>query len=352
MLLDGRPLQDNALDARLYLERGRLHERLRRAVSSRYNTLLLGKRGSGKTTELAQLAFRLREDDVPVAFADVGLAESPLAVVQLIRNELGRTPSISDSWRQAFRTALEPQPPALSVDSQLLDAVRALNIEDPDGDDSGAAGPICLIVDGLASTEIAYTLFGRLRDELWRLPYVWVISGDVKQESSFLAPPADAFFDVVLRIPDLELQDAQDLIARRASADVTESPGQRFLPDVTGLIGAWADTPREVLRMFREADLEDRTLDEVARDQQKLEDKARALGPSSEMAYREMRAMNRPVSASDAEFLNHLGWTRPRAVKVLNELEAAGLARASTAPPDGSGGRPRKLYLPVLEVFK
>lgn len=51
------------------------------------------------------------------------------------------------------------------------------------------------------------------------------------------------------------------------------------------------------------------------------------------------------ASASDERLLRRLGWTRPRAVQVLRELEDAGLVTASYAR--GPGGGRQKVYRPV-----
>jgi predicted ArsR family transcriptional regulator len=48
------------------------------------------------------------------------------------------------------------------------------------------------------------------------------------------------------------------------------------------------------------------------------------------------------ASASDDRLLSRMGWTRPRAVQVLAEMEKAGLVTASSEKT--GQGRPRKVY--------
>lgn len=52
------------------------------------------------------------------------------------------------------------------------------------------------------------------------------------------------------------------------------------------------------------------------------------------------------ASASDAEFLRRLGWTRPRAAQVLGELADHGLVVA-TDERSANGRRPRRIYRPA-----
>jgi predicted ArsR family transcriptional regulator len=67
-----------------------------------------------------------------------------------------------------------------------------------------------------------------------------------------------------------------------------------------------------------------------------------AGGRPAAMLVSEMEHLG-PVSAGDEQLLDALGWTRPRAVDLLNQLEAAGVVRSHVERRDGPG-RPRKLY--------
>ena len=58
-----------------------------------------------------------------------------------------------------------------------------------------------------------------------------------------------------------------------------------------------------------------------------------------------------PVSASDKELLERLGWSRARATQVLNRLQEAGVVTASTQRDTGSPGRPRKIYSLNVDLF-
>jgi type IV secretory pathway ATPase VirB11/archaellum biosynthesis ATPase len=59
--LSGRPLFATAADAELYVSLPDVERRLERAVERGLNALILGDRGSGKTTLVRQLLFRRRE---------------------------------------------------------------------------------------------------------------------------------------------------------------------------------------------------------------------------------------------------------------------------------------------------
>lgn len=61
------------------------------------------------------------------------------------------------------------------------------------------------------------------------------------------------------------------------------------------------------------------------------------------MLVAELRARGGAASASDEGVLDSLGWSRPRMVQVLRQLERAGLVESSTRNGAGAG-RPRKVY--------
>src|SRR5207237_290633 len=69
-----------------------------------------------------------------------------------------------------------------------------------------------LLIDEPPSGEIGHTLFGRLRDEVWQLPFLWVVAIDEHQRAALTRPPADAFFPVVLELKPLDPKDALELL--------------------------------------------------------------------------------------------------------------------------------------------
>ena len=193
-----------------------------------------------------------------------------------------------------------------------------------------------LFVDEVPSRDVAQTLFGRLRDELWQVPLVWVVAVNDTDAGSLLTPPADAFFDVKLTLDSLTRDEQADVLSRRAG-----SAGRQLASQID------EGNVRRLLALTREALEPGAKTSTLLRKASQRQNKVAALGRSASMLVSELEALG-PVSASDESLLQRLGWTRERATQVLRRLEAEGVVcdrseggegPASTRiPPDRTRG--------------
>lgn len=327
MDLSARPLLDTRLDRPLYLHRP-VHDEVVGAVQHRRNTLVLGRRGAGKTTLLNQVAAELRAGGAEATEVEGRLATTGADLIRLVRSRLLPASARPRSYEEVRRELLSDLDGRSRWDEtgqvqEPLEVIHEL------ADELGQTQRIVLCDE--PSPGAAHTLFGRLRDELWQLPITWVVAGNDTDEAAYLTPPADAFFERLLRIPDLSEDEQARLVGLRGAG---ESVGSR-------LVGVRGETPRELLSVARAA-LEGRTdPGSAAKAMAELDARAAALGRPAAMAYAEIRSLG-PVSASDRRFLDRLGWTRERAVQVLNRMEAEGVVESFTERAER--GRPRKLY--------
>ncbi|MGH2742741.1 MAG: AAA family ATPase [Thermoleophilaceae bacterium] len=325
--LSGRPLGDTRIDRKLYLPRPE-HELLRRSAKQGLNVLLVGERGSGKTTLLRQLALELREADIPSLFVDGKLATDAASFLELVRYQLGQAPNLIEAFHERYARAFQPRP-NLGEATRLLDLIEALR------DPTGAQPRTVLLVDGVPSAEAAHTLFGRLRDELWQLPFNWVIAGDERDRAALLQPPADAFFDRLVELRPLKPVELQGLLKKRL--------GVRDAQALKPLVEASEGNPRRLLALARDAGEGGRAVEEVLKARARREAEASKLSRPASMLLAELEAVG-SASASDEDFLRRLGWTRARAVQVFSELEEVELVESETEK--GPSGRPRKVYRP------
>jgi energy-coupling factor transporter ATP-binding protein EcfA2 len=313
--LAGRPLLDTRADTELFVDRDVMSTLLRSAQRG-LNVLLLGERGSGKTTLLRRLAYRLREGDgrIEPVFVDGSLARDERTFLDLVRYRLGL------------------QPTAIATPSGLQDPIQILNLVRGLAEGAGEAGKV-ILVDHLPSASVAHSLFGRLRDELWQLPFTWIVAADESERGGYLVPPADAFFDVVLELPPLTQEEQREFLEKRMGADNPEA--------VDALVSLNEGNPRRLLGLGRE--VVERKVDpgRLLHALSDRDDRVSSLGRSATMLVGEMESLG-PVSASDDRLLDHLGWTRERAVQVLRRLEDAGIVASSHVK--GPSGRPRKVY--------
>jgi len=329
MLLSSRPLLDTRADRSYYVDRPAESAALDRALAAGLNTLVLGRRGSGKTSFLRYAAARLRERDPHdspdsssarrVEVLDAGLAGDAEGLLTLVADRLLGGAVNGDGGR-------------------LLPLVDRLRRELP--------GPAMVLLDN-ASAGAVHVLFGRLRDEMWSLPVVWVVTADEAAAAAYLEPPADAFFESRVVLGPLDEDSALQLLrcrlaGGRLDAQVSDDLLRRIVRGVP------ERTPRHLVTALREVvgsgTLPTAAEVESATEQQRdLAKRLSSLGRSASMLVAELQTRGGSASASDDGLLDALGWTRSRATQVFRQLETAELVTSSERRVNGAG-RPRKVY--------
>ena len=323
--LSGRPLLDTRADAALYVDRAAELARLSWSVDEGLNALVAGDPGSGKTSLLRRLQADLRTSlgtGGRVVFLD-------LAGVEGAVDALGRL----------LEAVAPPRPdgapdPAYDTSSVAEVLARLEAVAPP--------GRLVVLADGLP-IDLAHPLFGQLRDELWRLPACWVVTCPAAAESTFRRPPADAFFEAVLRLEPLSEDVLMKLLRARVGVDELDDDHLRAAAQLA------AGNPRRAVELVRHLlaapDGEASTV--VPELRRHIVDRGEALyrlGRPATMLMAELEALG-SASASDERLLDRLGWTRGRAAQVFALLETAGLVEAS-AQRNGAG-RPRKVFRPT-----
>lgn len=279
--------------------------------------MLLGESGSGKTTLMRQITETL-EGDREIAWLNAALADSAADLLTLaVKSLAGNHPPFPiDETEGSFR---------------LLTLTRAL----------AAQAPAVIVVDNLSDAEVAFDLFGRLRDELWAAGHTWLVAVRPVDSVALRSPPAEAFWATVVEIPPFDEREALEFLHRGLDEDELGR-----LHHETFVEGFY---PRLLIR-----EVED------ALDQEEREDgmrigallvRASELGGSEELALVELINLNRPASAHDPELLDKLGWSRAYTQRLFSNLESAGLVRSLPAASGERTGRPRKLYEPKLRPY-
>jgi hypothetical protein len=192
-----------------------------------------------------------------------------------------------------------------------------------------------VLVDEMPSPQSAHTLFGRLRDELWELPLVWVVTADERDAGVYHEPPADAFWQRVVMIPELAADAATELLLRRL--DNTALP-----PEVVEqLVSTAGGNPRRLITLAHQVVVEGANMVALMEADAKVQQEIARLSEPAKRLLAELEA-NGAASPSDQGLLAKLGWTRSRASQVFRELENQGLVGVFERP--GTGGRPRRVY--------
>jgi len=327
MDLSGRPLADTKVDRDLYMPRNE-HRLLLQSAEQRLNVLVAGARGSGKTTLIRQVLLDLRDKGHPAVFIDGKLPSDAFSFLELARIQLGDAPNLPQAVRESYSKALTPRP-NLGEAGRLLDLIEAMKPSTREPETT------TLFVDGLPSTEVGHSLFGRLRDEIWQLPFNWVIAVDDRERAALLQAPADAFFDRLIDLDPMTVDEQIALLAKR-----TPATGR---PPLQPLTQASEGNPRQLLALARDMVERGQAIDDLLVARARREQAASGLSRPASMLLAELEDMG-AASASDEELLERLGWTRPRATQVFAELEGAELV--TSREEKGHSGRPRKVYVP------
>ena len=325
MKLTGRPLLDNAADQSLFIGRAGELRRIERSLRSGLNCLLIGDPGSGKTSLVRALMYHAIEVENQLNFTYVRANEAQSA---------GELLTAVAAAIRAGRTG----PPRDGRPVAPIDLIGLIN-RDVAQARTAEPGPRTIVVEDVspvAGTEV----FGALRDEVWQIDSQWLVTTSTAHAASLLRPPADVFFETLVELGPLTKQEATELLRRRLD--------EPDLPESADLIEAATDsalqTPRRLLEVARELAAEpavggarfntvrglrarSAALEEVSRPARMLAGELEALGW---------------VSASDERLLDRMGWTRPRVVQVIAELESRGLV--DMREENTGRGRPRKLY--------
>jgi Cdc6-like AAA superfamily ATPase len=318
MELSGRPLFDNPVDDAFFVSRQEA-DRVEANCRDGVNTLVLGERGSGKTSLLRHALFQLREAGFPAIGIDAAPAETPLDLLRLVAAGLGR-PRLGG--RINAMTAA-----GLGEVGSILDELHALrNVGPADG-----ASRTALLID-LPPGAKMHRLFGQFRDELWQLPFTWIVVAPRELRLDLLTPPANAFFEDVIQIQPLSKKQQEELLSLRMG------PGE-VIPWRLPQDGE--TNPRRLLEIARESLRSGEPLDRRLQAVADRELEVAQLGESATILYAELENYG-PASASDEGLLKRLGWSRQRAAQVMKALEHAGLVEAERR--HGPQGRPRKVF--------
>jgi hypothetical protein len=311
--LDRRPLLETSVDAELFVDRAAELDRMLRAIDLGLNVALDGPVGSGRTSVLRHLVFRLRAADRPVVFVGASGADSPEALVSRVHRRV--------AGDEAAALAVHG---GLDADALVGRLARALPEQ--------GTRPV-LVVDDVG-VEPGRALFGVLRDEVWRAPASWVVSAE-GDAAALLRPPVDAFFEASVQLAPMQPADLAELLRRRLALD----------PADVDRLAAWADgSPRRAVDLARAVVLDGRSVSSV---EAELADRRERLARVSEPAatLADLVEQLGPVSPSEVDLQRRMGVSRPRLVALFGELRDAGLV--VELPPDrsvGTPGRPRTRY--------
>lgn len=333
--MGNQPLAQSRADQRRFVDRSRETDAIMRGVAASQPVLVLGDRGSGRTSLLNHVAWLLarREDPLQSVIVSGELASNPsqlLGVLVARVQRLAEPDGARGRWIEDLRALSMPDGPF----GQVVQPAVVMELIDLLGERLAALErPVCLMIDGIAPT-VAHGLFGSLRNELWALQgAAWVVAGDSAAEMLYLEPPADAFFQRTVKLGPLSHADSAKLLR----AHVPElSPA-----DVELAIAVGSGNPRRLLRAA--SDIQAGIAPAAPAADGVAQRATAAAGPLAG-ALVEYLAAHGPTSASDKTMLRQIGASRQRASQLMHALESAGLLETIEQHEPGRRGRPARRF--------
>jgi len=333
--MGSQPLAQSRADQRRFVDRTRETDAIVRAVAASQPVLLLGERGSGRTSLLNHVAWLLarRKESRDTAMVSGELATSPsqlLGVLVARVQRLAEPPGSRARWIEDLRALSMPDGPF----GQVAQPAILMELVDLLGERLAALErPICVMVDGIAPT-VAHAVFGSLRNELWTLPgAAWVVAGDSAAETLYLEPPADAFFEHTIKLGALTDADAARLL-RAHMPELTDDDVERAIAVADG-------HPRRLLRAGGDIQA---GIEPVRLAADELMQQATAIAGPLAGALVEYLSANGPTAASDETMLRQIGASRQRASQLMHELESASLLETIEQHEPGRRGRPARRF--------
>jgi len=308
-----------------------------RAVATSQPVLVLGERGSGRTSLLNHVASLLtrQKEARQTVMVSGELASNPSQLLGVLVARVQRLAEPAGSparWLEDLRALSMPDGPF----GQVAQPAILIELVDLLGDRLAALErPACLMVDGIAPT-VAHGMFGSLRNELWALPgAAWVLAGDIAAATLYLEPPADAFFERTVKLGPLTDADAAKLLR----AHIPELVGA----DIERAIAVAEGNPRRLVRAA--GDIQAGIAPASAKSDELARQAVAVAGPLAGALVGYL-ADHGPAAASDETLLRQIGASRQRASQLMHELEAAGLLETiERHEPGRRGRRPRRFAL-------
>ena len=258
--LSSRPLLATKSDAQLFVNRELEVRKIQQAIKNKMNAIILGTRGSGKTSLLNYVRYTIQNDDQVLSVGvnmSLGIKTSNDFLEILTMNLTESCKKLPFAKREKLMKTLKSSLEAMPIANKF-----SINLGDEPKEESDSYGfanlnrfeellakiekngtIACFFIDNAdKDPKLFYDIISSLRDALWRTKARFIAAADIS--SPYLKPPMDAFFDVVIKLKPFSIAQTEELVNSRAGGDVV------FAREVYEMINKNAEgNPRESLRI-------------------------------------------------------------------------------------------------------
>jgi energy-coupling factor transporter ATP-binding protein EcfA2 len=330
-----QPLAQSRADQRRFIDRADETRSIVEAVRAAQPVLVLGERGSGRTSLLNHVAWLLAREEEPRDSVLISgeIASDPAQLLGVLVARVGRLAVPDGSrarWLEDLQALSMPDGPFGTVVQPAI----LMELIDLLGERLAELGrPVCVMIDGILPA-VAHGVFGTLRNELWTLQEAsWIVAGESAAGPLYREPPADAFFAHTVVLEPLSDADARKLLHAHI-------PNLRE-PDVEKVLAAGDGNPRRLLRAA--ADIQAGISPDEAPTRELVKTATNLAGPLAGRLV-EYLSEHGAASASDESMLRQIGASRQRASQLMHQLHSAGLLQTVEQAKEGRPGRPARRF--------
>ncbi|MHB8546551.1 MAG: AAA family ATPase [Nitrosotalea sp.] len=336
-----RPLM-SLEDDRNYFTKYEEIEKIIRAVEIGENVLIIGDRGSGKTSLLNHMLYhyfntKATEQVIPVRFSALSIEElnQKNLVRSLIRNivdSIFKIKSTSERIKVILNKMIDSSPTTLP-DLAKLDNMLQTNTDTARDDFEALTERLSELVLSIRKKEINFFVmiddldkfpadkvwhtFRSIRDILWELHFSLIITALPDQVSEITKPPLDQFFPYWIKIPSFDMEYTKSLIEKRFNkSQVTISNDA-----LEAIVNRTKGNPRSIIAIMKNV------IESNDFSSQITLDNINNLGLPYSIRLSDIQravinylAENPNTSASTKNFIARIGVTRSRLSQILNDL--------------------------------
>lgn len=329
-LLSSRPLSNTELDKQLFVDRTREVEALRTAIDNKYNILLAGPTGIGKTTLVYRLLLS-KETSRSFIFCSMSpLISDSVSMIDALAISLAQhvqklaPKRITQRMQEAFNalsvsrmnfSLLGAEVSLAQQQNQgLVEAKYASIVKLAEAISAISDGnlTITFILDSLPNeSELYMEFFGQYRDILWRMSCNFLVVCDQAILYEIWKPPLSSFFDTKIQVQPLSKESAKMMLMVRDF-----DPGY-FFEAMYWLSGG---VPRRLLNLARKISLGLITMEKVeavASNRMRIE---QTLSPTEQEVIMEIEEFEEGVSASNESLQKCMNLSRGRLAQIFIKL--------------------------------
>lgn len=330
-----RPLVSYGETQNLFVPFEEENRRLLLAVETHENSIVIGERGSGKSSFLNRFFYEF-ENDSHFIIAKMSALNMPnfnqTSFLSNVFNEIkdiAKNRSNKEKFLEILQTYFASRQeretsPIPNEEDDYYAMMKRFSSLIENLNKNGFT--ICIILDDTdkINSQLIWQAFRNMRDEIWKLRISIILTALPNQVSEITKPPLDHFFSYWIKLPAFDHMRAKQLIDRRLrdlGFDISVEPNT-----LEEIVNRADGNPRYILEIFKRL-FEQTPIPRVITNRE-IDNLGVIFSnklPELEKQICEYLIRNPYTSASSESFIDDMGVKRPRLAQVLNSLKRRGL---------------------------